>query len=145
MNHALSLSWIRVWPTLLALLAMLAGIGTQVAMPVGQGLVAAVICVHGKAETVWLPAQDDQVPMPHDCDDCPVCALCLPGDPVRSLDRAVPVVLACAAAPLRAARAITPRPYRWPLLRAPPPSDFQDGLATTATAGSGPGQRTVRT
>lgn len=65
----------RILLTLLSALMLVSANQVQAAMPVHGALTAVEICGEGVARTIYIDAAGNEQPAPHDCSDCPECAL----------------------------------------------------------------------
>ena len=120
MNLRMPLLCLRLAAALLVVLGLLASAQVKSAMPFAGPLMAVEICHDDQTLTIWLDADGNEHPVPHDCGDCSFCGINAP---------VLPVFLAVLASQTTAQRMTAvshpesgvPRPdYLTPPLRGPP-------------------------
>lgn len=106
-------------------------------------LMAMEICSEGEAKTVWLDAEGNDHPAPHDCRSCAACNLHGVADTDQAPVAAKPAIWHFAAHLTRSAD-VEPIRYRAsPQSRAPPPAPSRNNrpfvtATTNVAAGAGP-------
>ena len=72
------LLYIRFVATLLAVLGLLASAPVSAAMSLAGPLMTVGICHDHQTLTIWLDAEENEHPAPHDCGDCNLCGFITP-------------------------------------------------------------------
>lgn len=111
---------LRMLATFLVVLGLMASAQVKAAMPFSGPLMAVEICHDDQTLTIWLDAEGNEHPAPHDCQECGFCGFTAPVLPafIAGLPLLTPAHR-MAAVPRNSFGALRPD-YLTPPLRGPP-------------------------